>query len=185
MLRVVDPIAACTDLWDRNFMNPGCITSDLIPAGVTAPQGTAGGWNGKDLDAEGNPLLAGPSEHHTGHYVPHLTKCVVEGTLSAEIKRSRHLSEDGIGPRAASLQGPGGAHLQRSAHRTPHDSSPLSVDVATLVRNRPPNQTWHRTSSQRRWTNSARTRACTRPQAHCRAKSHRNSRQALQLGAAS
>lgn len=82
MVNVADPIAICTDLWDRNFMNPGGITFDLIPAGFATPQGTAGGWNGKDLDAEGNPLIAGPSEHHTGHYVPQLTECVVDGTVS-------------------------------------------------------------------------------------------------------
>lgn len=82
MLHVTDPIATCTDLWDRNFMNPGGITTDFIPADFTTPPGTLGGWNGKDRDAQGSPLISGPSEHHAGHYVPQLTECVVEGTVS-------------------------------------------------------------------------------------------------------
>ncbi|WP_346958964.1 hypothetical protein [uncultured Arthrobacter sp.] len=82
MLPIADPAAACTDLWDRNFMNPGGITSDFIPADFITPPGTAGGWDGRSTDAQGKPLISGPSEHHAGHYVPQLTECVIEGTVS-------------------------------------------------------------------------------------------------------
>jgi hypothetical protein len=82
MLHISDPAAACSDLWDRNFMNPGGITSDVIPADFITPPSTAGGWDGRSTDAQGKSLIAGPSEHHAGHYVPQLTECVVEDTVS-------------------------------------------------------------------------------------------------------
>jgi hypothetical protein len=82
MLHISDPAAACSDLWDRNFMNPGGITSSFIPADFISPPSTAGGWDGQSTDAQGKPLISGPSENHTGHYVPQLTDCVVDDTVS-------------------------------------------------------------------------------------------------------
>lgn len=82
MLHISDPAAACSDLWDKNSMNPGGITSDFIPADFVTPPSTAGGWDGQSTDAQGKPLIAGPSENHSDHYVPQLTECVVENTVS-------------------------------------------------------------------------------------------------------
>ncbi|MDI3243031.1 hypothetical protein QK292_15855 [Arthrobacter sp. AL08] len=63
-------------------MNPGGITSDFIPADFIAPPRAIGGWDGLSTDAQGKPIISGPSDHVGGHFVPHLTECVVEEIVS-------------------------------------------------------------------------------------------------------
>lgn len=83
MVQITDPIAVCSKLWDTNAMNPGGITSDLIPADFTAPPTPAAPtWNGLDRDAQGNPLIPEQSDLGPGHYIPHLTECVVENSVA-------------------------------------------------------------------------------------------------------
>ena len=82
MVQITDPIASCSGLWDTNAMNPGGITADLIPEGFTAPTPTTPTWNGMDRDAQGNPLIPERSDIGPGHYVPHLTECVVENSVA-------------------------------------------------------------------------------------------------------
>ncbi|XAS67533.1 hypothetical protein V3C33_19275 [Micrococcaceae bacterium Sec5.7] len=83
LFHVTDPTASCADLWDRNLMNPDGITDDLIPDNFTTPTYTTPEWNGEDRDADGNPIIpSGPAVHIPGHYVPELTECVVEKTVS-------------------------------------------------------------------------------------------------------
>ena len=74
MVQITDPIASCSGLWDTNAMNPGGITADPTPTTPT--------WNGMDRDAQGNPLIPERSDIGPGHYVPHLTECVVENSVA-------------------------------------------------------------------------------------------------------
>ncbi|MFF1254454.1 hypothetical protein ACFVYC_18440 [Pseudarthrobacter sp. NPDC058329] len=83
LFHITDPTASCADLWDRNLMNLGGIIDDVIPEDFIGPTYTTPEWNGKDRDAEGRPLVpSGPAVHVPGHYVPELTECVVDGTVS-------------------------------------------------------------------------------------------------------
>ena len=61
-----DPVSLCARLWDRNSMNPGGITNDLIPAGFQQPVGNSG--NNRN--------------NQPGHYIPELDACAFENAVA-------------------------------------------------------------------------------------------------------
>jgi hypothetical protein len=78
-----DPVRLCADLWDRNFMNPGGITNDLIPAGFKqASDDPAPASTGQDRDSEGNAITPSAGSNQHGHYIPELTACLVDNAVA-------------------------------------------------------------------------------------------------------
>lgn len=61
-----DPVSLCARLWDRNSMNPGGITNDLIPAGFQQLAGNNG--NNRNIQP--------------GHYMPELSACLFQNSVA-------------------------------------------------------------------------------------------------------
>jgi hypothetical protein len=81
--QVSDPVNLCSRTWSLGMMNPDGITNDLIPADFVAPE-PGNNTHGFDYqDQNGNPLVPDPQLLGTfGHYIPHLSECVVDNTVA-------------------------------------------------------------------------------------------------------
>ncbi|MEZ2390188.1 hypothetical protein AB6813_11680 [bacterium RCC_150] len=83
MKQVSDPVNLCSRLWSEGRMNPDGITDDLIPADFLSPAPGSPAPGYKFKDQNGNPLATDPQMPGTfGHYIPHLTECVVDNTAA-------------------------------------------------------------------------------------------------------
>lgn len=81
--QISDPVNLCSRIWSEGDMNPGGFTDDLIPMGFIAPEPESLSAGIEHRDQNGHPLYSEPDIFgRFGHYIPHLTECVVDNTIA-------------------------------------------------------------------------------------------------------
>lgn len=82
MQQVADPINQCSRVWDMGNMHQAGVNDDLIPKGFVSP--TPGAMPNVEgaKDQNGKPLYPDPTLKSFGNYIPFLTACVVDNTVS-------------------------------------------------------------------------------------------------------
>ena len=83
MKQISDPVNLCSGIWSEGRMNSDGITDDLIPADFLSPGPGSRAPGHKFQDQNGNPLATSSQVTGSfGHYIPHLTECVVDNAVA-------------------------------------------------------------------------------------------------------
>ncbi|MEA5454044.1 hypothetical protein SPF06_04840 [Sinomonas sp. JGH33] len=83
MKQVNDPVNLCSRVWSEGLMNPDGFTNNLIPADFVPPEPGSLTAAYKYKDQNGHAIIPYPEVLGTfGHYIPHLTECVVDNTVA-------------------------------------------------------------------------------------------------------